>query len=164
MAEGPYTTTSRGTSDAIRRDTVGWPNFTQDSFKIVDAGDERELPDGQTGLLLYRGPSTLAGYFDAPEHNAVAIRPGGYFDTGDLAKVVRIDGQRCLSIEGRTKDVISRGGEKINTEEVEKLLLKHESIIEAAVVAMPDKRLGERACAYISLADGVSALPLDEIK
>lgn len=164
MAEGPYTTTSRGTSDAIRRDTVGWPNFTQDSFKIVDAADGRELPDGQTGLLLYRGPSTLAGYFDAPEHNAVAIRAGGYFDTGDLAKVVRIDGQRCLSIEGRMKDVISRGGEKISTEEVEKLLLKHESIVQAAVVAMPDKRLGERACAYISLADGVSTLPLEEVQ
>jgi 2,3-dihydroxybenzoate-AMP ligase len=83
-----------------------------------------------------------------PVH-ARAFTPDGFYRTGDLASVREIGGQRYVSIEGRIKDVINRGGEKINAEEVELLLLRHPRIIDAAAVAMPDPRLGERTCAYI---------------
>jgi 2,3-dihydroxybenzoate-AMP ligase len=163
MAEGPYMTTSLGAEEAIRRDTVGWPNTLLDDFKIVDDNGD-EVPDGDPGRLLYRGPTTLAGYFDAPKHNQIAIDPDGYLDTGDLACIVDINGQRCVRFEGRLKDVISRGGEKISTEEVEQLLLRHPAIAEAAVVAMPDELFGERACAYISLNDPNRVMDISEVQ
>ena len=83
---------------------------------------------------------------DRPE----AFTSDGFYRTGDLAKAVVIDGVRAFSIEGRIKDLINRGGEKINAEEVELLLLSHPHVVEAALVAMPDPRLGERGCAYLT--------------
>ena len=94
-------------------------------------------------------PYTLRGYLDAAAHNAQAFTADGFYRTGDLASVREIDGQRYVAIEGRIKDLINRGGEKINAEEVELLLLRHPRITAAAVVAMPDPRLGERTCAYV---------------
>ena len=108
------------------------------------------------------GPYTLPGYFDAAEHNAVAFTADGFYRTGDLATVVTVDGTRYLSIDGRIKDVINRGGEKINAEEVELLLARHPAVAQAAVVAMPDPRLGERSCAY--LVPGRAPVSLDEIR
>jgi 2,3-dihydroxybenzoate-AMP ligase len=78
-------------------------------------------------------------------------------------RVVVEDGVRYLSFEGRLKDVISRGGEKISTEEVEELLLRHPRIAEAAVVALPDELLGERVCAYVSLTSPDSAVSLADV-
>lgn len=163
MAEGPYMTTDLDASEAARRDTIGNPNHPLDSFSVVDIGTGEEVPDGEVGQLLYRGPFTLAGYIDAPQHNAAAFRDGGYLDTGDLARVVVDDGVRYVAFEGRVKDVISRGGEKISAEEVEELLLRHPRVAEAAVVAMPDKRLGERACAYVALDPPDTVLTLSDI-
>jgi non-ribosomal peptide synthetase component E (peptide arylation enzyme) len=120
-----------------------------DEIKILEPGAVTELPDGQTGELCCRGPYTVRGYFDAAAHNARAFTADGFYRTGDLASVREIGGQRYVTIEGRIKDVISRGGEKINAEEVELLLLRHPRITDAAAVAMPDPRLGERTCAYI---------------
>jgi 2,3-dihydroxybenzoate-AMP ligase len=124
-----------------------------DEFRILEPGTEQELPDGITGELCTRGPYTLPGYLDSARHNAVAFTSDGFYRTGDLASVLTFDGKRYLSIDGRLKDVISRGGEKVNAEEVEGLLLRHPSITEAAVVAMPDARLGERACAFVVARD-----------
>jgi 2,3-dihydroxybenzoate-AMP ligase len=108
-----------------------------------------ETPAGAIGELCVRGPYTLRGYFNAAEHNARAFTPDGFLRTGDLVSVRHIDGQPCLRIEGRHKDVISRGGEKINAAEVEELLLRIPGVAAAALVAMPDERLGERACAFV---------------
>jgi 2,3-dihydroxybenzoate-AMP ligase len=112
--------------------------------------------------LCCHGPYTLPGYFDAAEHNLVAFTTDGFYRTGDLATVVTVDGTRYLSIDGRIKDVINRGGEKINAEEVELLLLRHPAVAQAAVVAMPDPRLGERSCAYLVARD--QPVSLDEIR
>jgi 2,3-dihydroxybenzoate-AMP ligase len=120
-----------------------------DEIRILEPGAGTELPDGQVGELCCRGPYTLRGYFDAAAHNSRAFTFDGFYRTGDLAAVREIGGQRYVSIEGRIKDVINRGGEKINAEEVELLLLRHSRITDAAAVAMPDPRLGERTCAYI---------------
>ena len=96
-----------------------------------------------------RGPYTLRGYFNAAEHNARTFTPDGFLRTGDLVTVRHIDGQPCLRIEGLHKDVISRGGEKINAAEVEELLLRIPGVAAVALVAIPDARLGERACAFV---------------
>ncbi len=115
---------------------------------MLEPGGEEEVPDGEVGELCCQGPYTLRGYYgvDRPE----AFTSDGFYRTGDLAKAVVIDGVRAFSIEGRIKDLINRGGEKINAEEVELLLLAHPHVVEAALVAMPDPRLGERGCAYLA--------------
>ena len=149
MGEGLFLTTRPGASREVRATTVGTPLSPLDEIRVLEPGTEDEVPDGATGELCCRGPYTLRGYFDAAEHNARAFTSDGFYRTGDLASVRRIDGERCVSIEGRIKDLINRGGEKINAEEVESLLLRHPRVAAAAVVAMPDPRLGERTCAYV---------------
>jgi 2,3-dihydroxybenzoate-AMP ligase len=164
MAEGPYATTPIGAPADVRANTVGVPVQADDSVRVVSLNGEGDVADGEVGVLRYRGPSTIPGYLDAAEHNAVAFDVDGYLDTGDLFKVVEHDGVRYLSMEGRVKDVISRGGEKFSTEEVEKLLVQHAAVREVAVVAMPDPLLGERSCAFVVLVDGVERLTLAEVQ
>ncbi|HET8996802.1 MAG TPA: acyl-CoA synthetase, partial [Acetobacteraceae bacterium] len=107
-------------------------------------------PDAE-GRLQARGASNFVGYLKHPEW--FATDADGWFDTGDLA---RIDRDGYVRITGRTKDVIIRGGENVPVVEVEGLIYRHPAIQEAAVVAMPDPRLGERACAFVVLRDGAS--------
>ncbi len=164
MAEGPYTSTAATASVEARKQTVGTPVHEMDEVRILDVATGVPVTHGTTGLLTVRGPSTIAGYFDAPEHNIAAILKDEFLVTGDLGRVCIIDGVEYLSIEGRIKDVISRGGEKISTEEIEKLLLAHPLIREAAVVAMPDPRLGERACAYLVHVQPDTRISLDDIR
>ncbi|SDF46825.1 2,3-dihydroxybenzoate-AMP ligase [Lentzea fradiae] len=150
MGEGLFTLTPLTAPRELRATTVGPPLTADDEFRVLDPGSERELPDGEIGELACRGWYTIPGYFDAPEHNSRAFTSDGFYRTGDLAAVtVTADGSRYLSIEGRIKDIVNRGGEKINAEELEQLLHRHDAVLEAAVVAMPDPVLGERVCAYV---------------
>jgi len=149
MGEGLFLITRPGAPREARATTVGTPMSPWDEVRLLDPGTDDEVPEGHTGELCCRGPYTLRGYFDAAEHNTRAFTADGFYRTGDLAAVRRIDGERFFSVEGRIKDLINRGGEKINAEEVESLLLRHPRITAAAVVAMPDPRLGERTCAYV---------------
>ncbi|SDE67180.1 (2,3-dihydroxybenzoyl)adenylate synthase [Pseudonocardia oroxyli] len=160
MGEGLFLTTRPGAPRAARLETVGTPLSRWDEVRILEPGSE-EPADG-VGELCCRGPYTLPGYYDAPEHNARAFTGDGFYRTGDLAAWREIDGERFVSIEGRIKDLINRGGEKINAEEVELLLLRHPRVTAVAVVAMPDPRLGERTCAYV-VVDGAE-LTLDEVQ
>ena len=159
MGEGLCCVTFPGAPRRARNETVGTPLSPLDEIRILEPGSETPVPDGDVGELCARGPYTLRGYFDAPEHNARAFTTDGFYRTGDLARLVAIDGIRYVSIEGRIKDVINRGGEKVNAEEVELLLLRHPAIAAAAVVAMPDPRLGERACAYLVARTAPLTLP-----
>lgn len=162
MGEGLFLTTRPGASRTARATTVGTPLSERDEVRILEPGTETELPDGEVGELCCRGPYTLRGYFDAEAHNKQAFTSDGFYRTGDLA-VVRTHGEeRCVAIEGRIKDLINRGGEKINAEEVELLLLRHPRVSAAAVVAMPDPRLGERTCAFV-VADG-APLTLEDVR
>lgn len=164
MAEGPYTTTRFAAPPELRAVAVGTPTFdADDETLVVDPVTLAPVPTGEVGMLAYRGPSTIAGYFDAAEHNATAFHDG-FLLTGDMARVISHAGLPYVVLEGRIKDVISRGGEKISTEEVEKLLRQHPAVKDAAVVAMPDRRLGERACAYVSLADPAAPIQLADVK
>lgn len=117
-------------------------------IRVVDA-EGRVLPSGQDGHLQCRGPNNFVGYLKRPELYDVDAE--GWFATGDLA---RIDADEYVRITGRAKDMIIRGGENIPVIEVESLLLSHPAIEKAAIAAMPDPRLGERACAFVTLRPG----------
>ena len=149
MGEGIFLITRPGSPREARATTVGTPLSPLDEIQILEPGGTTEVPGGQAGELCCRGPYTLRGYFDAAAQNQAAFTTDGFYRTGDLAAVRDIDGQRYVRIEGRIKDLINRGGEKISAEEVEWLLLRHPRITATAVVAMPDPRLGERTCAYL---------------
>jgi cyclohexanecarboxylate-CoA ligase len=139
--------------------------FTTDGFplpgmeiRVVDEA-ERDLPRGAEGDLLVRGPAQFVGYFKRPEFTAEGHTADGWFKTGDRAT---LDADGYVSITGRTKDVIIRGGENIPIVEVENLLYTHPKISGVAIVATPDPRLGERACAVVILREGQS-LTLPEV-
>jgi len=149
MGEGQFAITGFDAPRELRSTSVGLPLSPMDEFRVVAVDSEEDVLDGQVGELICRGPYTIPGYFDAPDINADAFTGDGFFRTGDLVKVIEIDGRRSIAIEGRIKDLINRGGEKISADEVEGLLVRHPGIAAAAVVAMPDGRLGERECAYL---------------
>jgi cyclohexanecarboxylate-CoA ligase len=109
------------------------------------------VPTGTVGRLLVRGCSNFGGYLKRPQLNGTDA--DGWFDTGDLA---RLDDRGYIRIGGRSKDVIIRGGENIPVVEVESLLYRHPAISQVAIVAFPDERLGERACAFVVLKPGQS--------
>ena len=111
----------------------------------------RELPAEAEGHFEIASPTMFAGYLDDPGATAAAYTADGWYRTGDLAV---IDSAGYLRVTGRVKDVINRGGEKIPVADIEQLLYQHEAVREAAIVAMPDPRLGERACAFIAPRSG----------
>ena len=113
--------------------------------------DGREAPRGEVGALQVRGASLFVGYLKRPQ--LYRVDEEGWFDTGDLA---RMDAEGYMRICGRSKDVIIRGGENIPVVEVESALYRMPQIAEAAVVAMPDPRLQERPCAYVTLRPGAT--------
>lgn len=119
-------------------------------LKVVDV-DGASLPAGQAGKLYVRSCSNFGGYLKRAHLNGTDAE--GWFDTGDLA---RLDAQGYVRITGRSKDVIIRGGENIPVVEIESLLYRHPAIAMAAIVAYPDERLGERACAVVVLKPGQS--------
>jgi cyclohexanecarboxylate-CoA ligase len=122
------------------------------ALRIADA-DGRVLPAGKEGHFEVQSPTMFAGYADHPEWTAAAYTPDGWFRTGDLGV---IDEAGYIRITGRVRDVINRGGEKIPVAEMEQLLSDHPAIAEVAIVAMPDPRLGERACVFVVLHKGAT--------
>ena len=145
MAEGLVNYTRLDDPDDIITTTQGRPISPDDEIRIVDDAD-RPVPDGEVGHLLTRGPYTIRGYYRADEHNATAFTADGFYRTGDL---VRRTPTGHLVVEGRAKDQINRGGEKVSAEEVENHILAHPAVHDAAVVGMSDPYLGERVCAYV---------------
>lgn len=156
MGEGLFCVSPPDDPREARLRSVGTLLSRLDEVRIVEPGGEEEVPFGDVGELCCRGPYTIRGYYRAEEHNPTAFTTDGFYRTGDLARWVDYDGRPHLHIEGRLKDVINRGGEKISAAEVERLLLAHPAINQAAVVAMPDPRLGERGCAFV-----VASEPID---
>ncbi|MGO9454737.1 MAG: (2,3-dihydroxybenzoyl)adenylate synthase [Candidatus Binataceae bacterium] len=159
MAEGLLCYTHLDDSADIACGTQGRPLSAADEVRIVDAAGN-DAPSGELGELWCRGPYTIRGYYRAPERNAEAFTANGFYRTGDL---VRRTAAGNFVVEGRIKDQINRGGEKISAEEVESHLIAHDAILAVAVVAMPDRALGERACAYVTLKAG-EQLELDTIR
>lgn len=159
MAEGPLFWTRIDDPEEVRLHTQGRPQSPGDEFKIVDPSTGKEAPPGEVGELWCRGPHTIRGYYRAPEHNAKAFTDDGFYKSGDL---VRLHETGNVIVEGRIKDCINRGGEKISAEEVENHILAHPAVVNCAYVAMPDPLLGERACAYVIPREGTE-MTLDSL-
>ncbi|MET4137458.1 AMP-binding protein [Pseudarthrobacter sp. PvP090] len=150
MAEGLINTTRLDDPEDIICTTQGRPVSEADEVRIVDEAGE-DLPDGVPGSILTRGPYTPRGYYRAPEANARAFTANGWYASGDIVER-RPDGN--LIVQGRDKDMINRGGEKISAEEIESLVYRIDDVTMAAAVAMPDQMLGERLCLYITVKPG----------
>ncbi|MDR2256831.1 MAG: AMP-binding protein [Arthrobacter sp.] len=150
MAEGLVNYTGLDEPLDLVTTTQGRPMHPLDEVRVVD-DEGRDVPDGEPGHLLARGPYTIRGYYRAPEHNRTAFTEDGFYRTGDIV-VRRPTGH--LSVVGRSKDQINRGGEKIASEEVQNHLLAHPGILEAAVVGEADPALGERVVAHLLLEPG----------
>ncbi|MBI1757942.1 MAG: AMP-binding protein [Actinobacteria bacterium] len=145
MAEGLLCLTRPDDPEEVICHTQGRPICPDDEILLVDDHGE-PVPAGERGVLLTRGPYTPRGYYRAEELNARAFIGEGWYSTGDVVRQ-RPDGN--LVVEGRDKDVINRGGEKIWAEEVENFAYQVDGVSLAAAVAMPDPELGERVCLYV---------------
>jgi len=158
MAEGPNFFTRLDDPEEVKFYTQGRSISPGDEIEIVN-GDGKEVPPGEVGELLVRGPYTIRGYFNFPEHNVVAFTSDGFYKSGDL---VRMHPSGNLIVEGRIKDTINRGGEKISAEEMENHILAHPKLLNCAYVAMPDPLLGEKPCLF-AVAKGGETFSLKEL-
>jgi len=155
--EHPSTTGCQFTDPTeLRHRTDGRPMPGVELRLLDDEGTE--VPVGTPGEIFSRGPDLCLGYTD-PELNA-AFDADGWFRTGDIGV---IDEHGCLTITDRAKDIIIRGGENLSPAEVEGALESLTGVAEVAVVAAPDPRLGEHACAVIRLHAGVAPLKLGDV-
>ncbi|GIN72151.1 2,3-dihydroxybenzoate-AMP ligase [Bacillus sp. J14TS2] len=145
MAEGLVNYTRLDDPDETIIHTQGRPMSPYDEIRIVDEEDQ-EVAFGEVGELLTRGPYTIRGYYKAERYNANAFTSDGFYRTGDL---VSLNESGNIVVEGRAKDQINRGGEKIAAEEVEDHIMAHPNVLDVAVVSMPDKYFVERSCAFI---------------
>ncbi|UCD83280.1 MAG: AMP-binding protein [Deltaproteobacteria bacterium] len=125
--------------------TVGRPMINTE-LRIYDEKREKELPQGEAGEIAFRGPTLFVGYFKKPDLTKATRNEEGWFFTGDVGF---IDPEGCLRLAGRKKEMINRGGTKIFPLDVENLIHSHPKVERAAVLGMPDYRLGEKVCAYV---------------
>ncbi len=156
-AEGLINMTRLGDADELLLHSSGMPVSEADELRVIDE-EGNELPDGDAGELITRGPYTICGYYNAPEKNLEAFTPDGFYRMGDI---VRKRGRHVWA-EGRKKDMINRGGEKISCEEVENLIFAHPKVKAVTLVAMPDPVFGEKACAFVISQPGAQ-LGFDEL-
>jgi 2,3-dihydroxybenzoate-AMP ligase len=158
MSEGMLFFVRLDDPEEIRLETCGRPISPDDEVRLVD-DEGKEVPPGEVGELTCRGPYTLRGYFGVPEYNARQFTPDGFYRSGDL---MRLHASGNYIVEGRKKDLINRGGEKISAEEVENLILSHPAVQDVACIAVPDSSMGEKMCACVILRGGRS-LTLPEL-
>jgi 2,3-dihydroxybenzoate-AMP ligase len=158
MSEGMLFFVRADDPDDVRLETVGRPISADDEVRLID-DDGNDVPFGEVGEMCARGPYTLRGYYGAPEHNAKAFTADGFYCSGDL---MRQHPSGNYMVEGRKKDLINRGGEKISAEEIENLILQHQAVQNVACIAVPDPDMGERMCACVILRPG-QTLKLDAL-
>jgi non-ribosomal peptide synthetase component E (peptide arylation enzyme) len=143
MLEAGFQTYTRFSDDPEKvNGTIGRPVRAME-LRIVDS-EGNDVPNGEIGELMSRGPSIHLGYHNNPDANRQAFNSEGWFRTGDLGRVVDTDGN--VQITGRSKEIINRGGKKFFPREVEEILYTHPQVMHAAMIGMPDVRLGERNC------------------
>jgi len=152
MSEGMLFFVRLDDPQEAKLETCGRPICPDDEVRLVD-GEGREVAPGEVGELICRGPYTLRGYYGVPEYNARAFTRDGFYCSGDL---MRRHPSGNYVVEGRKKDLINRGGEKISAEEIENLILSHPAVQNVACVPVPDPNLGERMCACVVLRKGRS--------
>jgi len=148
MAEGLVNYTRPDDSEELVIGTQGRPMSPFDEVRVVDdAGND--VPPGERGRLLTRGPYTIRGYWGGADKGS--FTEDGFYASGDLVRQLP---SGHLIVEGRDKDQINRGGEKISAEEIEDHLISHDLVHDAAIIAVPDRLQGERSYAFVVLTDG----------
>jgi non-ribosomal peptide synthetase component E (peptide arylation enzyme) len=150
--EGMTTITCAEDDVEIASSTVGRPTCPRDVYKVVGP-DGNTLQANVAGELLVKGPSMFTGYFRNPEENAKVFDQEGFFRTGDVAT---IDERGYVSLAGRLKEMINRGGESISATVIERLITQHPDVAVCAVIPMPDPFMGERVCAYVEPTPGAT--------
>lgn len=163
IGEGLIMSASVSSPKEMRHDTVGWPLSPYDDIRIVDPDTEQEVAPGDVGELQIRGPFSIRGYFKMPDVNRETFTADGFFRTGDKMSADELDGKTCYRFQGRIKDNINRGGEKIGAEEVEIIIMRHPDVADAKVVAMPDRMYGEKACAFLIMMPGADPLTVEAL-
>ncbi|GAA0201645.1 AMP-binding protein [Cytobacillus oceanisediminis] len=162
MTETSPVSTQTRTNDSIERrvSTVGrvHPNL---ETKVVDPATGEVVPRDTAGELCTRGYSVMIGYWQEPEKTAEAIDADGWMHTGDLAVM---DDDGYLSITGRIKDMVIRGGENIYPREIEEFLITHPDVLDAQVVGVPDARYGEELMAWLRMRDGAEPLTVEAVR
>jgi 2,3-dihydroxybenzoate-AMP ligase/mycobactin salicyl-AMP ligase len=153
-------TTITRTTDSLETicTTVGRPTCPYDTYKVIDPKGN-ELPTNKEGELVLKGPGVFTGYYNNPEENKAVFTQDGYFKTGDVAK---INEKGFITLTGRIKEMINRGGESISATQIESLITRHPDVAAVAVIPMPDPLMGERVCAYIQPKAGAK-LSFEEI-
>lgn len=146
--------TNRPAPGCSKPGTVGipWPGIVR-----IVADDGRELPIGERGEILVGGPSVMSGYLNAPERNRSAF-VDGWYRTGDIGSV---DAEGFLTLHGRKKELINRGGEKIAPLEIDQAFMRHPEVAQAAAYAVPHPRLGEDVAAAVILRPGAQVTPTE---
>lgn len=153
MTETSATATSNGAEDYEHRPDSCGPPVPVTDLKIMTVEGDRELPVGEVGELWCRGPQVVKGYWNKPEATAQTFHEG-WVKTGDLA---RLDDEGFCFIIDRAKDMLIRGGENIYCIEVENVLYDHPAVMDAALVGIPHKTLGEEPAAVVTLKPGAEA-------
>lgn len=147
----------------LRHHTQGLSGHPDDEIRVLLPGTDTPAPLGTPGELCFRGPSSLRGYFRAPEATRQTLTADGFVRTADMVTERIIDGVRCFAFEGRLRDNVNRGGEKIGCEEVETYVSHHPAVADAKLVAMPDTLYGEKGCVYLILRAGHAAPTVPEL-
>ena len=160
MTEGVIMFTRPEDPPEIREQSIGYPVSDADEVHIVHPGTEDPVLDGEVGEALFRGPYTIRGYYKSEKEDVTRFTADGFYRSGDLMSAQVVDGKRYYFFRGRIKDVVDRGGEKINAEELENVINQHPAILASAVVGMPDKVYGERVCAFVLLKPAAAAAGL----
>ena len=153
MTETSATVTTHGGEDYEHRPDSCGPPVPVSDLKIMDVEGERELPVGEVGELWAKGPQVVKGYWNKPDATAQTFHEG-WVRTGDLA---RLDEEGFCFIIDRAKDMLIRGGENIYCIEVENCLYDHPAVMDAALVGVPHKTLGEEPAAVVTLKEGAEA-------
>jgi 2,3-dihydroxybenzoate-AMP ligase len=152
MSEGMLFFVRLDDPEEVKLETCGRPICPDDEVRLCD-DEGREVAPGEVGELTCRGPYTLRGYYGVPEYNARQFTPDGFYRSGDL---MRLHPSGNYVVEGRKKDLINRGAEKISAEEIENLILQHPAVQNVACVPVPDPDLGERMCACVIVRPGAA--------
>ena len=163
MTEGLVMASAPSDPQEMRHHSIGRPIAKGDVVRVLAPGTETEVAEGELGELAFRGPSTLTGYYADEAANAASFTSDGFLRTGDLVRRARFGGKACYVFEGRIKDNINRGGEKIGAEEVETVISAHPAVADVRVVAMPDRFYGEKVCAYVIARPGHATPNLKEL-
>lgn len=146
-----------------RHQTQGASGCPHDEIRVLDPESEKPVAPGTMGELCFRGPSSLLAYYGDERASQSALTSDGFVRTGDMVTEHRIEGQSYYAFEGRLRDNINRGGEKIGCEEVEGYISQHPAVADAKLVAMPDDFYGEKACVYLILRPGQPAPSVAEL-